>query len=135
MKRLVSGLLFVLSLSVPAKTLAIPYQTNCFSELAEVSGTVQYGNCIPTEVFVPRDGSAYALYMKIGIDAGSYGDYDTAIINFQRALSFHNDANAIRGLKAAVVAKYVKENPEKFSSEVTDYLAWVLISGTKNHYD
>jgi len=41
--------------------------------------------CLPPIAIIPKYGSYYARLMRIAINAGLRGDYDTALINFRRA--------------------------------------------------
>ena len=111
----------------------------CFSELARVNGTYEYGHCVPTPINLSyKSQNQFDKYMSIAVDAAAEnGDYDTAIINFRRALQIRpNSTDAQRGLKAASAAKEQAKIWEYNSSEEnSSYLIWVKISGIRSSFD
>lgn len=126
------------------------YVSFCFSNLAGTPGSIQHGECIPQPIIVHQKStnSLYQKYMSKAINAAmpatedSQGcgesDFATAMINFERAESqastLWEAREALRGHKAAWMAKYVSDRPQEFPA-LNPYGTWVRVSGIRSMCD
>ena len=95
--------------------------------------------CLPPSIKVPSSlkGTDYERYMNIAINAGANkDDYDTAMINFDKALAEVQNSSdseakraSERGYKAAFLAKVAKGTDNK------PYTFWLLVSGVYGNGD
>lgn len=111
----------------------------CYSTLAQTEGIYDYGLCIPNPIKInyPPNNN-YDKYMIKAVDAAAEkGDYDSAIINFLRALKIKpNSLSAQRGLQASKAAKEQKKIQEHSDEgQNLAYVVWVKISGIKSSFD
>lgn len=127
------------------------YGDPCFSTLAERPGVIEYGQCIPQPITVYRTSknSSYKTYMTMAINAAmpdsgrdsrgcGESNFDRSMLNFERAKSFASTSwevkEALRGHKAAWLAKNVSDHPQKFPA-LSPYSTWVVMSGIRSPCD
>jgi hypothetical protein len=95
--------------------------------------------CLPPPIaIIPKYGRHYERLMRIAINAGIRGDYDTALFNFRRAhlieisreyLGYSN-REALRGINGALVAKRYQSNPHSSNTRMTPQYFWYYWTGT-----
>lgn len=126
------------------------YVNSCFSNLTGTIGSIQYGNCMPQPIIVHEKSTnnLYRKYMSMAISAAmpaaedvqgcGESDFNSAMINFQRAKSqastLWEAKEALRGHKAAWMAKHVSDRPQEFPA-LNPYSTWVSISGIRSMCD
>jgi hypothetical protein len=95
--------------------------------------------CLPPPIaIIPKYGIYYARLMRIAINAGLRGDYDTALINFRRARLIeiskeylkYSNREALRGINGALVAKRYQSNPYANNTRLTPQYFWYYWTGT-----
>lgn len=111
----------------------------CYSELADRAGKIEYGECIPHFLSINKANKPYAHYMQLGVDlAAEESDWDSAIINFQRAKQHAKTkfelAEAKRGELAATLAKMIQPQVSSEGQHL-GYVTWVRISGCRSSKD
>ncbi|OCQ99272.1 hypothetical protein BCD67_08920 [Oscillatoriales cyanobacterium USR001] len=146
MKTIFTTPILLASLLLGFATTAIASEgDSCYSELAGLAGHIRDDICVPPYIFA---GSAWGRvkgmryitnYLGIAVDAGRRGDYDTALLNFERAIQAlrsnpvdPREAKSIkreldRGYKAASNAKEAMKRGDINAA----YRTWVTISGWK----
>lgn len=140
LKSIFGGLLCLYTI-VPALT-PLPaqaaYGDTCYAEIAEIDGIEnEYGNCYPATIwdFQVTVNSPWFSYMKKGINSSEVScgegvyDWDSAIINFRKALnhatSFRANEMTQRHLRAALGAKELT----KLGSEEAALQTWNDLTG------
>jgi len=126
------------------------YVNSCLSNFTGTPGLIQYGDCMPQPIIVHQKStnSLYKKYMSMAISAAmpaaedvhgcGESDFNLAMVNFQRAKSqastLWEAKEALRGHKAAWMAKYVSDRPQEFPA-LNPYSTWVSVSGIRSMCD
>lgn len=136
-----AALLTVMSYTAPATIKPAQAQDRqyCYSELADRPGEIEYGECIPHFLAINKANTPYAQSMYVAIDlAAEESDWDSAVINFQRAKQHAKTkfelAEAERGELAATLAKMAQKQ-DSGEGQNLDYASWVMISGCRSSKD
>jgi hypothetical protein len=144
LKRLIASTLaaasILTSIALPAK--AHNEEFNCYAELAERPGHIMYGECVPNPVNKFAFNTAEWYYMEQGLnaampysseecgtDSNQMSDWDTAIINFQKAYNTADTGSfaEAEALRALLGAQWAKEGMQ--TGKYNEYGIWVEWTG------
>ncbi len=108
------------------QTAASYFRSALYERPQDREATIAYWNAKDALQKTPNEGeTAYDRYMEVGYDATEQEDYQTALINFQRALEErpgdYYATQAVRNVKTYIARGQDPSSPEDVTSEPTVY--------------
>ena len=111
------------------ETGALYFRNALYSVSNDQEATIAYWNAQDQFINTPGEGGKFDRFMGIGYDATEQGDYQTALINFKRALEVRPQSyyavQAIRNVKTYIERGQDPNSPQDVEAEATFYVGEV----------